>query len=235
MFGVRARAAARRRGLGGRDSSPRFGTHNSTHVDAPWHYNSTIAGEPRADDRRAAARVVLRARRRARLHRQGRRRGDRRRRRRGASSRASATSWRQLDIVLVRTGRDAFYGELDYMAPRPGRHRRGDALALRPRRARDGHRRLGLGRPLHLQAAGGARRDEPGVFWAAHQADLPYSQIERLANLGALPPTGFTVACFPLRIVGGSAAPARVVAILGRPSVRSSQRERAPIPRAVFW
>ena len=23
----------------------RFGTHNSTHVDAPWHYNSTIGGE----------------------------------------------------------------------------------------------------------------------------------------------------------------------------------------------
>src|SRR5438034_1875096 len=23
----------------------RFGTHNSTHVDAPWHYNSTIAGK----------------------------------------------------------------------------------------------------------------------------------------------------------------------------------------------
>src|SRR3954453_14658553 len=22
----------------------RFGTHNSTHVDAPWHYNSTIGG-----------------------------------------------------------------------------------------------------------------------------------------------------------------------------------------------
>lgn len=24
----------------------RLGTHNSTHVDAPWHYNSTIAGKP---------------------------------------------------------------------------------------------------------------------------------------------------------------------------------------------
>ncbi len=24
----------------------RFGTHNSTHVDAPWHYNSRIQGEP---------------------------------------------------------------------------------------------------------------------------------------------------------------------------------------------
>jgi kynurenine formamidase len=34
-------------------------------------------------------------------------------------------------------------------------------------------------------------------------------------NLGSLPrPHGFKVACFPLRIVGGSAAPARVVAIV---------------------
>ena len=24
----------------------RFGTHNSTHVDAPYHYNSTIGGAP---------------------------------------------------------------------------------------------------------------------------------------------------------------------------------------------
>src|SRR5262245_24826372 len=23
-----------------------FGTHNSTHVDAPWHYNSKIGGQP---------------------------------------------------------------------------------------------------------------------------------------------------------------------------------------------
>ena len=37
---------------------------------------------------------------------------------------------------------------------------------------------------------------------------------ERLCNLGELPPDGFQVACFPLRIVGASAAPARVVAIL---------------------
>ncbi|MET0512451.1 MAG: hypothetical protein ABW135_12315, partial [Thermoleophilaceae bacterium] len=39
---------------------------------------------------------------------------------------------------------------------------------------------------------------------------LPYSQIERLVGLDQLPPTGFKVACFPLRIVGASAAPARV-------------------------
>src|SRR3954467_15342579 len=28
------------------ESFRRFGTHNSTHVDAPYHYNSTIRGEP---------------------------------------------------------------------------------------------------------------------------------------------------------------------------------------------
>jgi kynurenine formamidase len=53
-----------------------------------------------------------------------------------------------------------------------------------------------------------------GIFWAAHQVDLDYCQIERLCNLGALPDEGFQVACFPLRIEGASAAPARVVAIV---------------------
>ena len=72
----------------------------------------------------------------------------------------------------------------------------------------------GSDRPLNLQAAEALERDEPGVFWSAHQADLPYSQIERLFNLAALRPTGFTVACFPLKLMGASAAPARVVAIV---------------------
>ena len=44
------------------DTFTRLGTHNSTHVDAPWHYNSTIDGRRARDHRRAAARVVPRAR-----------------------------------------------------------------------------------------------------------------------------------------------------------------------------
>jgi kynurenine formamidase len=68
--------------------------------------------------------------------------------------------------------------------------------------------------PLDRQAGEALARGEPGVFWASHQCDLAYSQIERLVNLGALPPVGFKVACFPLKISGGSAGPARVVAIL---------------------
>jgi kynurenine formamidase len=72
----------------------------------------------------------------------------------------------------------------------------------------------GWDRPLHLQAEEAKAAGRAGIFWAAHQADLDYSQIERLANLDQLPPTGFTVACFPLRLVRASAAPARVVAMV---------------------
>ena len=72
----------------------------------------------------------------------------------------------------------------------------------------------GWDRPLRVQAAEALERDATGVFWEAHQVDLAYSQIERLVGLGQLPPSGFTVACFPLPIAGASAAPARVVAIL---------------------
>ena len=37
--------------------------------------------------------------------------------------------------------------------------------------------------------------------------------MEQLTNLEALPADGFTVAVFPLKLKGASAAPARVVAI----------------------
>jgi len=120
---------------------------------------------------------------------------------------------KELDIVLVRTGRDEFYAQPDYIARGPGvtgaatrwLHQRGVRVM--------GIDAWGWDAPLHLQAEEAKARGERGIFWAAHQADLRYSQIERLVNLDQLPPTGFKVACFPLKIVGGSAAPARVVAI----------------------
>jgi len=68
--------------------------------------------------------------------------------------------------------------------------------------------------PLDIQAQAALEARKPGIFWAAHQLDLPYAQIERLVNLDQLPPYGFKVAAFPLKIEGASAGPARVVAIL---------------------
>jgi kynurenine formamidase len=118
------------------------------------------------------------------------------------------------DIVLVHTGRDSFVDEPGYIALGPS-VTAAATLWLYERGVRVmGIDAWGWDGPLHLQAQEALERDEPGVFWAAHQADIPYSQIERLVNLGALPATGFQVACFPLKIVGASAAPARVVAFL---------------------
>jgi len=119
-----------------------------------------------------------------------------------------------LDIVLIRTGRDAFYGRSDYVWK---------GCAVTPAATRwlydQGIRVMGIDAwgwdgPLDRQAREALTRKEAGIFWAAHQADLAYSQIERLVNLGSLPSFGFKVACFPLKIQGGSAGPTRAVAIL---------------------
>src|SRR5712691_4257644 len=45
MFGVPARLLRDGEGWS-RENFARFGTHNSTHVDAPYHYNSRIQGRP---------------------------------------------------------------------------------------------------------------------------------------------------------------------------------------------
>ena len=191
----------------------RLGTHNATHVDAPWHYNSRIGGQrAQAIDElplewffgpgvaldmsaKADGDAVTTDELEAELGRIG--------------HELSAG-----DIVLVRTGRDAAIDDPGYMALGPG-------VTLEATRwlYERGVRVMGIDAwgwdaPLHVQASEALERDEQGVFWAAHQADIPYCQIERLVNLGDLPPTGFEVACFPLRIVGASAAPARVVAIV---------------------
>jgi kynurenine formamidase len=191
----------------------RLGTHNATHVDAPWHYNSTVAGRPAQTidelpldwffapgvvldmSGREDGQVVDAADVEAELDRIGHR-------------------LEPLDIVLVRTGRDAHYSEPDYMIRGPGV----TAAATRWLFER-GVRVMGIDAwgwdaPLNMQAAEARERGQTGIFWAAHQADLPYCQIERLVNLGSLPPSGFRVACFPLKVERGSAGPARVVAIV---------------------
>ena len=103
----------------------RFGTHNSTHVDAPWHYNSAIDGERAATidelplewfhapgvcldfSAKADGDAVTAEEIETELFRLGH-------------------ELSPLDIVLIRTDRDAFLEDLDYMVRGPGRrsHRR---------------------------------------------------------------------------------------------------------------
>jgi kynurenine formamidase len=97
----------------------RFGTHNSTHVDAPWHYNSTVEGAraktidelplewfhapgvvldftAKADGEAITTEEIE------------------------AELKRIGHELAALDIVLVRTGRDAAYGTLEYMGLGPG-------------------------------------------------------------------------------------------------------------------
>lgn len=191
----------------------KFGTHNSTHVDAPWHYNSEIGGQ-RAQtidelplDWFYGDGVVL----------------DMRHKADGEAMTLAETqtelerigyTLKPLDIVLVRTGRDEFYGRPDYIF-------RGCGVTAEATRwlYEQGVRVMGIDAwgwdaPLDRQAKEALTQQQPGIFWAAHQVDLPYAQIERLVNLAELPPFGFKVSCFPLKIKGGSAGPTRAVAIL---------------------
>jgi kynurenine formamidase len=188
-------------------------THGATHVDAPWHYNSTIQGKPAqtidelplewffsdglkldmrhkpdgepmtVDDAKAALEKMNYA-------------------------------LKPLDIVLVQCGCDQYYGQPDYMAHGCGATAKATRWLYEQGVRVMGIDAWGWDRPLHLQAMEAAEKQEPGIFWEAHQCDLAYSQIERLMNLDQIPATGFQVACFPLKIKGASAAPARVVAIL---------------------
>lgn len=43
--------------------------------------------------------------------------------------------------------------------------------------------------------------------------DIGYCHLERLHSLESLPPTGFTISCFPYKIRGASAGFTRAVAI----------------------
>jgi kynurenine formamidase len=188
----------------------RLGTHNTTHVDAPWHYNSTIDGQ-RAQtidelplDWFFAPGVVV----------------DATDREDGEALTADDLRERmprtpaERDIVLVHTGRDEFYDQPDYIARGPGVTAEGTRWLFDQGVRVMGIDAWGWDAPLHMQALRALADKRPGIFWEAHQAGLAYSQIERLFNLAALPSHGFQVACFPLRLVGASAAPARVVAIV---------------------
>lgn len=191
----------------------RLETHGSTHVDAPWHYNSVINGQKAQTIDELPLEWFFGEG--VKLDFTAKAEGD-------PITVADveeelkriAYMLQPMDIVLMQTGRDVFYGQPDYIFKGCG------VTAEATRWLFDrGIRVMGIDgwgwdMPLNLQAQKALAENKPGIFWAAHQIDAPYSHMERLMNLGALPPFGFKVACFPLKIQGASAAPARVVAII---------------------
>jgi kynurenine formamidase len=191
-------------------------THNGTHLDAPYHYHSTMDGGQRAitidevplewcwgrgvklDFRSAAdGHVVTAAEVEAELTRIGH-------------------ELKPGDIVLVNTAAGARYGEPDYVATGCGMGREA-TLYLTERGVRvTGTDAWSWDAPFVHTAKKVAETGDASLIWEGHRAGMVrgYCHMEKLANLEALPPSGFEVICFPVKIKASSAGWCRPVAVL---------------------
>lgn len=190
-------------------------THNGTHLDAPYHYASTMDGGQRAitidevpldwcfqpgvkldfrhfpDGYVATANDVA-----AELARIGH-------------------TLSPLEIVVVNTAAGARYGRDDYVSAGCGIGHDATLYLLERGVRLTGTDGWSWDAPfVHTRERYEATGDA-SMIWEGHKAgrDIGYCHLEKLHNLEALPPTGFTIACFPMKIRGASAGWTRAVAI----------------------
>jgi kynurenine formamidase len=190
-------------------------THNGTHMDAPVHFQSrSIDGKPmmtidqvpldwffrpgvKLDFRHLPdGHVVTAAEVAAELDRIGH-------------------TLQPLDIVVVNTRAGSCIGTDQYLVAGIGMGREA-TLYLTSRGVRvAGIDAWGWDAPFaHMRARWLETRD-PSIIWEGHKAgrEIPYCHMEKLCNLEQLPADGFTVACFPHKVKGGSAGWTRAVAL----------------------
>jgi kynurenine formamidase len=190
-------------------------THNGTHMDAPWHYHSTTDGgatpAPSIDEApldlffrpgvkldfsaMPHGHVVTAAEVEAGLARIGH-------------------QLQPLDIVLVQSG--AIYGTDNFTDQGCGIGAEA-TLYLTERGVQVvGTDAWSWDAPFSHTARHWAETRNPSIIWEGHKAGRirPYYQIEKLTNLEAIPATGFTFSCFPVKIERASAGWIRAVAIL---------------------
>jgi len=190
-------------------------THTGTHVDAPYHYAATCEGRPaRTIDEVPlewcfAPGVLL----------------DMRHKQAGEFIEPTdlalalaqiGHTLRPLDIVLLQTGADKRIDSADYFA-QPGLGREGTLWLVERGVKVIGIDAYTLDRPFAAMVADYQRTGDGRYIWPAHFAGITreYCQIEKLANLDALPnPTGFYVSCLPVKIARASAGWCRAVALV---------------------
>jgi kynurenine formamidase len=194
----------------------RLTTHNGTHLDAPWHFHATMNRGERAitidevplewclqpavklDFRHFADGYVATA---ADIEAELERIGH---------------TLAPLEIVLVNTRAGSTYGTPDYVASGCGMGREATLYLLERGVRVTGTDGWSWDAPfVHTRAKYLATHDAT-LIWEGHKAgrEIGYCHLEKLHNLEALPPTGFTVSCFPVKVRGGSAGWTRAVAIL---------------------
>ncbi len=190
-------------------------THNGTHLDAPYHFASTMNGGERAisidevplewcfqpgvklDFRHFPdGYVATRADVEAELQRIGH-------------------ELKPLEIVVVNTRAGSRYGYGDYVEAGCGMSREATLALLESGVRLTGTDAWSWDAPFSYTAKKYAATGDASLIWEGHKAgrDIGYCHLEKLHNLEALPSSGFTIACFPCKIRGASAGWTRAVAI----------------------
>jgi len=194
----------------------KLSTHCTTHLDAPYHFASTMDGGKRAitidevpldwcfqpgvklDFRHLADGYVATAKDvEAELKRIGH-------------------TLSPLEIVLVNTRAGARYGQPDYVASGCGMSREATLYLLERGVRITGTDGWSWDAPFVHTKAQYAQTHDAKLIWEGHRAgrEIGYCHIEKLHNLEALPVTGFQVSCFPVKVKAGSAGWTRAVAII---------------------
>jgi kynurenine formamidase len=120
-----------------------------------------------------------------------------------------------LDIVVVNTRAGERFGKPDYVSAGCGVGREA-TLFLTERGVKiTGTDAWSWDAPFEYTAERVAKTKDYGLVWEGHKAgrERGYCHIEKLHHLEQLPPSGFRIACFPVKIHAASAGWTRAVAI----------------------
>jgi kynurenine formamidase len=118
--------------------------------------------------------------------------------------------------VLLRTGQER-YGLADpEFYDYPGMTREGTLFLAEQGAKVLGTDAVGWDRPFPVMRDAFAETGDRREIWDGHFAgrEREIFIVQQLDNLAALPPSGFKVGFFPMKLAGCSAAPARVVAFV---------------------
>ena len=120
-----------------------------------------------------------------------------------------------LDIVVVNTRAGSAYGDDDYVDAGCGMGYDATMYLLERGVRLTGTDAWSWDAPFSHTAKRYAENRDASIIWEGHKAgrDIGYCHLEKLHNLEALPGDGFTVSCFPVKIRGASAGWTRAVAI----------------------
>jgi kynurenine formamidase len=119
------------------------------------------------------------------------------------------------DIVLVNTRASECIGTEEYLTAGIGMGREA-TLYLTSRGVRVcGIDAWGWDAPFVHTRERWEQTHEPSIIWEGHKAgrEIPYCHMEKLCNLEQLPADGFTVACFPSKVKAASGGWTRAVAL----------------------